>query len=109
MKRTFLFILICLLVNISYSQTYNFTFSTADFSIVENNGKHMIDHPTGFDAICNTCDPILPSCVKNILLPPNKKVSNYTVTYTTTSWQNNINLEAMPIGQPTDSNYSDAP
>lgn len=109
MKRTFLFILICLLVNISYSQTYSFTFSTADFSIVENNGKHMIDHPTGFDAICNTCDPILPSCVKNILLPPNKKVSNYTVTYTTTSWQNNINLEAMPIGQPTDSNYSDAP
>lgn len=104
MKRTFLFILICLLVNISYSQTYNFTFSTADFSIVENNGKHMIDYPTSFDAVCNTCDPILPSCVKNILLPPNKKVSNYTVTYTTTSWQNNINLEAMPMMFPTSSN-----
>ena len=104
MKRTFLFILICLFVNISYSQTYNFTFSTADFSIVENNGKHMIDYPASFDAICNTCDPILPSCVKNILLPPNKKVSDYVVTYTTTSWQNDIVLEAMPMMFPTDGN-----
>ena len=102
MKRTFLFLLICLLVNISYSQTYNFTFSTADFSIVENGGKHMIDYPASFNAICNTCDPILPSCVKNILLPPNKKVSNYTVTYTTTNWQHNIVLEAMPMDYPTD-------
>ena len=110
MKRTFLFILICLLVNISYSQTYNFTFSTADFSIVENDGKHMIDYPASFNAICNTCDPILPSCVKNILLPPNKKVSNYTVTYTTTNWLNNINLEAMQMAYPTDGgNYIDEP
>lgn len=102
MKRTFLFILICLLVKISYSQTYNFTFSTADFSIVENNGKHMIDYPTSFNAICNTCDPILPSCVKNILLPPNKKVNNFTVTYTTSNWQRDIILEAMPVECPTD-------
>ena len=110
MKRTFLFILICLFVNISYSQTYTFTFSPSDFSIVENNGKHMIDYPASFDAICNTCDPILPSCVKNILLPPNKKVSNYIVTYTTISWQNNINLEAMQVAYPTDgSNYIDEP
>ena len=110
MKRIFLFILICLLVNISYSQTYNFTFSTSDFSIVENNGKHMIDYPAGFNAIGNACNPILPSCVKNILLPPNKKVSNYIVTYTTTSWQNDIVLEAVPMEHPTDGgNYVDSP
>lgn len=102
MKRTFLFILICLFVNISYSQTYNFTFSTADFSIVENNGKHMIDYPASFNAICNICDPILPSCVKNILLPPNKKVNNFTLTYTTSNWQSDIILEAMPVECPTD-------
>lgn len=102
MKRTFLFILICLLVNISYSQTYTFTFSPSDFSIVENEGKHIIDAPISFDITSLTCDPILPSCVKNILLPPNKKVSNYTVTYTTTSWQNNIDLKAMPMAHPTD-------
>ncbi len=110
MKRTFLFILICLFVNISYSQTYTFTFSTSDFSIVENEGKHIIDYPASFDAICNTCDPILPSCVKNILLPPNKKVSNYTVTYTTTGWLNNIVLETMPVECPTDGgNYPNIP
>lgn len=102
MKRTFLFVLICLFVNISYSQTYNFTFSTSEFSIVENNGKHMIDYPASFNAICNTCDPILPSCVKNILLPPNKKVNNFTVTYTTSNWQSDIILEAMPVECPTD-------
>ena len=102
MKRTFLFLLICLFVNISYSQTYNFAFSTSDFSIVENNSKHMIDYPTSFNAICNTCDPILPSCVKNILLPPNKKVNNFTVTYTTSNWQSDIILEAMPVECPTD-------
>jgi hypothetical protein len=86
------------------------TFSTADFSIVENDGKHMIDYPASFNAICNTCDPILPSCVKNILLPPSKKVSNYTVTYTTTNWLNNINLEAMQMAYPTDGgNYIDEP
>lgn len=108
MKRTFLFILICLLVKISYSQTYNFTFSTADFSIVENNGKHMIDYPTSFDAVCNTCDPILPSCVKNILLPPNKKVNNFTFTYVTSNWQNEVSLKAMPMEHPTDGgNYID--
>lgn len=110
MKRTFLFLLTCLFINISYSQTYNFEFSISDFSIIENNGKHVINHPTGFDIVNNTCDPMLPSCVKNILLPPNKKVSNYSVTYTATNWQTNIDLEAMPIMYPTDgSDYSDVP
>ncbi len=105
MKRTFLFLLICLFINTSYSQTYNFEFSISDFSIIENNGKHMINHPINFDAISNTCDPILPSCVKKILLPPNKKVSNYSVTYTLTNWQTNIELKAMPMMHPTDGNY----
>lgn len=110
MKRTFLFLLTCLFINISYSQTYNFEFSISDFSIIENNGKHVINHPTGFDIVNNTCDPMLPSCVKNILLPPNKKVSNYSVTYTATNWQTNIDLEAMPVMHPTDgSDYSDVP
>lgn len=110
MKRTFLFLLICLLVNSSYSQTYNFEFSISDFSIVENNGKHMIGYPTSFDVTNNTCEPILPSCVKNILLPPNKKVSNYSVTYTATNWQTNIDLEAMPMMHPTDGgDYVDVP
>ena len=105
MKRTFLFLLICLFINTSYSQTYNFEFSISDFSIIENNGKHLINHPIHFDAISNTCDPILPSCVKKILLPPNKKVSNYSVTYTLTNWQTNIELKAMPMMHPTDGNY----
>lgn len=110
MKRTFLFLLICLFVNISYSQTYNFEFSISDFSIIENNDKHVINHPTSFDVINNTCDPMLPSCVKNILLPPNKRVSNYSVTYNAINWQTNIDLEAMPMMHPTDGgNYSDAP
>lgn len=110
MKRTFLFLLICLLVNSSYSQTYNFEFSISDFSIVENNGKHMIGYPTSFDVTNNTCEPILPSCVKNILLPPNKRVSNYSVTYTATNWQTNIDLEAMPMMHPTDGgDYADVP
>jgi hypothetical protein len=65
----------------------------------------MINHPINFDAISNTCDPILPSCVKKILLPPNKKVSNYSVTYTLTNWQTNIELKAMPMMHPTDGNY----
>lgn len=110
MKRTFLFLLICLLVNTSYSQTYNFEFSISDFSIIENNGKHMIGYPTSFDVTNNTCEPILPSCVKNILLPPNKRVSNYSVTYTATNWQTNIDLEAMPMMHPTDGgDYVDVP
>ena len=110
MKRTFLFLLICLFINTSYSQTYNFEFSISDFSIVENNGKHMIGYPTSFDVTNNTCEPILPSCVKNILLPPNKRVSNYSVTYTATNWQTNIDLEAMPMMHPTDGgDYADVP
>ena len=100
--------MICLFVNISYSQTYLFEFSISDFSIAENSGKHMIGYPTSFDVINNSCEPILPSCVKNILLPPNKRVNNYYVTYTSTNWQTNINLEAMPIMHPTDgSDYTD--
>ena len=102
MKRTFLFILICLFVNISYSQTYKFSFSTSDFSIVENEGKHIIDAPISFDITSLTCDPILPSCVKNILLPPNKKVNSYTVTYTAIGWRNNIDLKVMPMAHPAD-------
>ena len=110
MKRTSLFLLICLFVNISYSQTYNFEFSISDFSIIENNDKHVINHPTSFDVVNNTCDPMLPSCVKNILLPPNKRVSNYSVTYNAINWQTNIELEAMPMMHPTDGgNYSDTP
>lgn len=100
--------MICLFVNISYSQTYLFEFSISDFSIAENSGKHMIGYPTSFDVINNSCEPILPSCVKNILLPPNKRVNNYYVTYTSTNWQTNIDLEAMPIMHPTDgSDYTD--
>ena len=102
MKRTFLFILICLFVNISYSQTYTFTFSTSDFSIVENNGEHTINAPIEFLSASKICTPILPSCIKRILLPPNKKVSSYTVTYNTENWQNNILLKAMPVSYPTD-------
>ena len=102
MKRTFLFILICLLVNISYSQTYTFAFTASDFSIVEHNGEHKINAPTEFLSASKICTPILPSCIKRILLPPNKKVSSYTVTYNTENWQNNILLKAMPVSYPTD-------
>ena len=102
MKRTFLFILICLFVNISYSQTYTFTFTASDFSIVENNGEHTITAPMEFLSASKICTPILPSCIKRILLPPNKKVSSYTVTYNTEHWQNNILLKAMPVSYPTD-------
>lgn len=92
----------CLLVNISYSQTYTFSFSTSDFSIVENNGEHTITAPIEFLSASKICTPILPSCIKRILLPPNKKVSSYTVTYNTEHWQNNILLKAMPVSYPTD-------
>ena len=102
MKRTFLFILICLFVNISYSQTYTFSFSTSDFSIVEHNGEHTITAPIEFLSASKICTPILPSCIKRILLPPNKKVSSYTVTYNIENWQNNILLKAMPVSYPTD-------
>lgn len=105
MKRTFLFILICLLVNISYSQTYTFTFTASDFSIVENNGEHTITAPIDFINTEKTFDPILPSCVKRVLLPPNKRVSSFTITYSQHNWLNNIVLKGTPMSYPTDGNH----
>lgn len=104
MKREFLLFLICLLVGSAFSQTYNFSFTNSDFLVVENNGKHIIDCPSSFNVICNTCEPILPSCVKNILLPPNKKIINFTFTYSASNWQSNVVLETMPAASPTDEN-----
>lgn len=110
MKRAFLLILICLFITTSYSQTYNFSFSVFDFSIEENDNEHIINHPSDFEVTSNTCNPILPSCVKNILLPPNKKVNNVIVDYTKMDWQSNIILKSMPMMHPTDGKYySDEP
>lgn len=105
MKRAFLLILICLFITTSYSQTYNFSFSIFDFSIEENDNEHIIKHPSDFEVTSNTCNPILPSCVKNILLPPNKKVNNVIVDYTKMDWQSNIILKSMPMMHPIDGKY----
>lgn len=80
------------------AQTYTFTFNAVDFSYEMVNGYTKIT-TTNPDFYYNTdtCNPSLPHCVKNILLPPQSAVADFSYSVTVNTISTNIQIMRWEI------------
>ncbi|MGM9837881.1 MAG: C25 family cysteine peptidase [Paludibacteraceae bacterium] len=106
MKKLYLCVYVSLLCFIAHAQTYTYSFNEADFPISHSLEGSIINYPTGFEIMNEPCTPIMPTCVKNILLPEGAVVKGYSVQTSIQSWKTNITLASMSYPVPTTDNSS---
>ena len=69
-----------ILCSLGYAQTYTYDFNPADFSISETATGSIINYPSDFEVRSEPCTPIMPICLKNILLPDGAVLKGYCVS-----------------------------
>ena len=101
MKRIHLCLLISILCSWGYAQTYTYYFDPADFSISETESGNIINCPSDFEVQSKPCTPVMPICLKNILLPDGAILKGYSVSQNIQMWKYGITLASMPYAVPT--------
>lgn len=106
MKKIYLCFLLSILCSLGYAQTYTYDFNPADFSISETATGSIINYPSDFEVRSEPCTPIMPICLKNILLPDGAVLKGYCVSQNIQTWKSNITLASMPHAVPTTEDYA---
>lgn len=106
MKKIYLCFLLSILCSLGYAQTYTYDFNPADFSISETATGSIINYPSDFEVRSEPCTPIMPICLKNILLPDGAVLKGYCVSQNIQTWKSNITLASMPYAVPTTEDYA---
>ena len=104
MKKLYLCLFMSMLCLWTSAQTYTYSFNLADFSISQYSSESTINYPVDFEIRSEPCTPMIPMCVKNILLPEGAIIKRYDVRTSVQVWKNNITLASMPYPVPTTDN-----
>lgn len=100
MKKIYLCFLLSILCSLGYAQTYIYDFNPADFSISETATGSIINYSSDFEVRSEPCTPIMPICLRNILLPDGAVLKGYSINTSIQVWKNNITLASMPYDIP---------